>query len=291
MLAFKRYFTDDSRRDIAEILRCGDAAAVSIIGQKPLLKEETAVWEVPFEDEDFIWSAGIIPDDTSADSEGQMRQILEKYEALLSAQGLSIRDNCLRTWIFVRDIDNNYAGVVKGRKDYFDTIGLTEKTHYIASTGIEGNHADSSVLVTMDAFAVRGIDARQVKYLQALDHLNPTHEYGVTFERGTAFTHNGHRHLFISGTASIDDKGNVLYIGNVRKQTERAVENIRALLKDSPFPVNLEDAAQAIVYLRNDEDAPTVRAALAELVPGLKYIMVHGPVCRPTWLVEIECWF
>lgn len=290
MYAFTRYFTG-SDFSVAGTRPADGNGAVSVIGQKPLDGRETAVWNVPFEDGDFIWTADLVPDDTAADSEGQMRQILEKYEAMLAAQGLSIRDNCLRTWIFVRDIDNNYAGVVKGRKDYFDGIGLTKETHYIASTGIEGNAADPSVLVTMDAFAVRGIDSRNVRYLKALNRLNPTHEYGVTFERGTAFTHNGHSHIFISGTASIDDKGNVLYIGDVRKQTERTVGNIRALLQDAPFPRRLEDAEQAIVYLRNDADAPTVREALAELVPDLNYIMVHGPVCRPTWLVEIECWF
>lgn len=290
MYAFTRYFTG-SDFSVAGTRPADGNGAVSVIGQKPLDGRETAVWNVPFEDGDFIWTAGLVPDDTAADSEGQMRQILEKYEAMLAAQGLSIRDNCLRTWIFVRDIDNNYAGVVKGRKDYFDGIGLTKETHYIASTGIEGNAADPSVLVTMDAFAVRGIDSRNVRYLKALNRLNPTHEYGVTFERGTAFTHNGHSHIFISGTASIDDKGNVLYIGDVRKQTERTVGNIRALLQDAPFPRRLEDAEQAIVYLRNDADAPTVREALAELVPDLNYIMVHGPVCRPTWLVEIECYF
>lgn len=290
MYAFTRYFTE-SGFSVAGTRPADGNGAVSVIGQKPLDGRETAVWNVPFEDGDFIWTAGLVPDDTSADSEGQMRQILEKYEAMLASKGLSIKDNCLRTWIFVRDIDNNYSGVVKGRKDYFDGIGLTKETHYIASTGIEGNASDPSVLVTMDAFAVRGIDSRNVKYLQALDRLNPTHEYGVTFERGTAFTHNGHSHIFISGTASIDYKGNVLYIDDVRKQTERAVGNIRALLKDSPFPVRLEDAEQAIVYLRNDGDAPAVRETLEKFVPGLNYIMVHGPVCRPTWLVEIECYF
>lgn len=263
-------------------------AVCSVIGQKPLDGRPVAIWDVPHEDDDFIWSAGITADDKSADSEGQMRQILEKYERILGGKGLSIRENCLRTWIFVRDIDNNYAGVVKGRKEYFDTIALTKETHYIASTGIEGNAADSKVIVTMDAFAVRNIDQSKVRYLSALDHLNPTHEYGVTFERGTAFEHKGHRHIFISGTASIDSRGEVLYQGDVSLQTDRAIENIRALLADSPFPVSFGKEGQAIVYLRYQEDADEVRKALSLAAPDLNYIMVHAPVCRPAWLVEIE---
>ena len=101
MYAFTRYFTG-SDFSVAGNRPADGSRAVSVIGQKPLDGRETAVWNVPFEDGDFIWTAGLVPDDTAADSEGQMRQILEKYEAMLAAQGLSIRDNCLRTWIFVR---------------------------------------------------------------------------------------------------------------------------------------------------------------------------------------------
>ena len=257
------------------------------IGQWPLNDDEPLEWEVPFEDSDFVWNRHIVPADTTADSEGQTRQIFEQYESLLTEQGLSIKDNCLRTWLFVRDIDNNYAGVVKGRRDYFGEIGLTEKTHYIASTGINGNDPDPKVLVSMDAFAVRNIDPAKVRYLKALDHLNPTHEYGVTFERATLFEHNGLKRIFISGTASIDSKGDVMYGGDPSKQTERALENIRALLADGG--ATLGDVNEAIVYLRRPEDRDAVARVLAEKVPGWKCFMVHAPVCRPAWLVEIEC--
>lgn len=83
----------------------------------------------------------------------------------------------------------NYAGVVKARKEVFITQNLTEKTHYIASTGIEGRHADPSVLVQMDSYAVDGLEPGQIQFLYAPTHLNPTYEYGVTFERGTAVTY------------------------------------------------------------------------------------------------------
>ena len=257
------------------------------IGQWPLYEDQAPEWEVPFENGDFVWTQHIVPADTSQDSEGQTRQIFEQYEAMLGALGLSIRDNCLRTWIFVRDIDNNYAGVVKGRRDYFNDIGLTRQTHYIASTGINGNDPDPEVLVSMDAFAVRGVDPGKVRYLKAPDHLNPTHEYGVTFERATLFEHGGLRRIFISGTASIDPKGEVMYEGDPSKQTERALENIRALLADGD--ATLRDVDEAIVYLRRPEDRDRVARVLADQVPGWKCFMVHAPVCRPAWLVEIEC--
>ena len=101
MYAFTRYFTD-GEFSVTGNRPADGRGAVSVIGQKPLDGRRTAVWNVPFEDDDFLWTAGLVPDDTSADSEGQMRQILEKYEAILASKGLSIKDNCLRTWIFVR---------------------------------------------------------------------------------------------------------------------------------------------------------------------------------------------
>ena len=259
------------------------------IGQWPLYEDESLEldWEVPFEDKDFIWTQHIVPADTTQDSEGQTRQIFGQYQAALKAQGLSIEGNCLRTWLFVRDIDNNYAGVVKGRRDYFTEIGLTRETHYIASTGINGNDPDPKVLVSMDAFAVKNIDLGKVRYLKAPSHLNPTHEYGVTFERATLFEHNGLRRIFISGTASIDSKGEVLHVGDPSMQTERALENIRALLSDGG--ATLENVKEAIVYLRNPEDRDKVTRVLNTQVPDWKCFMVHAPVCRPAWLVEIEC--
>ena len=75
----------------------------------------------------------------------------------LMRQQMTLSANCLRTWLFVQNVDVNYAGVVKARRELFVTQGLTEQTYYIASTGIEGRHADPDVRVQMDAYAVEGL--------------------------------------------------------------------------------------------------------------------------------------
>ena len=120
--------------------------------------------------------------------------------------GLLLFCGSIRTCFFVRDVDVNYAGVVKGRKEEFVRLGLTEKTHYLASTGIQGQIADSRSLVLLDAYAVDGLQAEQIRFLHAPEYLNPTYEYGVTFERGTAVEYGDRKHIFISGTASIGGK-------------------------------------------------------------------------------------
>jgi hypothetical protein len=139
----------------------------------------------------------------------------------------------MRTWFFVQNVDVNYAGVVKARNEVFVTQNLTEKTHYIASTGIGGRHTDPAVLVQMDTYAVQGVSAEQVHFLYAPHHLNPTYEYGVSFERGTYVDYGDRRQVFISGTASINNKVRWCHPGDIRRQTERMWENVEALLKEA----------------------------------------------------------
>ena len=93
-----------------------------------------------------------------------------------------------------------------------------------------------------------GIEEHDKTYLKALDHLNPTHEYGVAFERGTRISLDQQLFL-ISGTASIDRHGNVVYMGDVMRQADRLLENIDALLHDCG--ASLDDMQYFIVYHAN----------------------------------------
>jgi hypothetical protein len=44
-----------------------------------------------------------------------------------------------------------------------------------------------------------------------------------------------------------------------------------------------------IVYLRDAADYPIVRPIVSAACPHLHPLYVLAPVCRPTWLVEMEC--
>ena len=228
--------------------------------------------------------AGGVGEDTTPDA--QMRSAFLQHQAWLDTYGLNVADHCHRTWIFVRDVDREYAAVVKSRNEYFSEIGLTKDTHFISSTGIGGASFDTSAAVAADFFAVSGVPETGVKYLQSLDHLNHTHEYGVAFERGTALDLPLGRHLLISGTASIDRYGQCLYRGDAVRQTERLVENIDALLRDGG--ASLADMQYMVCYLRDLADYPAVKACLQKLLPGVPCLMTLARVCRPEWLVEIE---
>ena len=209
-------------------------------------------------------------------------------ESMLKQYGSSIEASTARTWLYCRDVDNNYAGLVKARNAYFDTIGLTCDNRFIASTGIEGQSERPARLVKMDSLSYPGMDPAQYIYLAATDMLSPTALYGVRFERGTRVVFGDRSHYLISGTASIDRNGVVLYENNVRAQTQRVLDNVEALMVEGGG--SLQDLKLATVYLRSASDYSIVEEELKKRIPaGMPFVILLAPVCRPAWLVEMEC--
>ena len=247
--------------------------------------ERPGGYDVPARAERALWHTCLTS--PSGDSAQQTASILRSYENALRTQGGTLADNCIRTWFYVRDVDTQYAGMVSARRENFAEQGLTPATHYLASTGIQGIPASPRAIIQMDAYAVLGLKPGQQHHLKALSHLNPTIEYGVTFERATVVDYGDRSHCFISGTASIDNKGEVLHPGDIVSQTRRMWENVEALLAEGQFTA--QDMAQAIVYLRDAADYATVRQLFAEHYPTLPLVITHAPVCRPGWLIEMEC--
>ena len=232
------------------------------------------------------------------DSYEQTRLLFNKYLKTIEGTDMTMERNLIRTWIYVTNIDVNYQGVVEARNDIFDKEGLTADTHYIASTGIGGATPVRHAAVAIDFLTIPPIKEEDKKYLQALEHLNPAHEYGVAFERGTRLTlptHTLHpegsqqfkQQYFISGTASIDKHGDVVYEGDIVRQTGRLLENIGALLKDGDATMN--DIQYFIIYLRDISDYHTVDRLMQQFYPQIPRIIVEAKVCRPGWLIEMEC--
>ncbi|MDE6512552.1 MAG: hypothetical protein K2L05_00005, partial [Muribaculaceae bacterium] len=221
------------------------------------------------------------------DSEKSTRDMLIDLDRKLIGRDGSLAGSCLRTWLLVRDVDRNYAGVVKGRNEAFCAMGLTAETHFIASTGINGSVADSRRLVALDSVSYPGLDQSKVRYLTAPQWLNPTSEYGVAFERATAVELPGRRCVFVSGTASINNRGEVVYPGDVVAQAGRMLQNVEALLAEGGC--TMADVAHLLIYLRDPADAPVVSAMFEQRFPQLPHIVLHAPVCRPAWLIEVEC--
>jgi len=297
-IVFKRYFLSDATNQVP--LLPADCA-ISAIQQPPLDGSKLAVWfylqkgsrisnkegvtVVEHNGYQHLYQWGQVV--TEGDSYQQTKTLLEQYEKSLAKFGATLEANCVRTWFFVRDVDTQYAGMVNARKENFVEQGLTENTHYIASTGIGGLPADQRAIVQLGTYALIGHESSQTQYLYAKSHLNPTYEYGVTFERGVAVHFGDRDEIYISGTASINNRGEVVHVGDVVKQTERMWENVEALLREDD--ATFGDVAQMIVYLRDMGDYQVVKSMFDRQFPNVPCVFTLAPVCRPTWLIEMEC--
>jgi enamine deaminase RidA (YjgF/YER057c/UK114 family) len=224
--------------------------------------------------------------DEHSDSEKQTERIFRHLQKRLVEFNATIENSVLRTWIYAPHLDADYPGIVKARKELFDRINLTRETHYIASTGIQGGTGGRFCRVSMDAYAVIGVEKVDIRYIQAPEYLCPTHDYGVTFERATAVRLGQTDFLFISGTASIDKNGEIVHPGDVEKQTLRTLLNISALLDSGGF--ERENLSSFIVYLRDMADYGFIRPLVDQYHMNLPAVYVKAPVCRPGWLMEIE---
>ena len=299
-VVLKRYFLSDATNQVDLLKQMEGGAepyALSFVQQPPLNGTKIALWaylatgmqmsrrpsgliEARHGAYRHLWST---PERSEGpDAEQQTLHLFDDYIKKLAEEGCTLADNCMRTWLFVNDIDHYYAGVVKARNDIFATQNLTTQTHFLPSTGIEGGRG----FVQMDAYAIAGIQREQIGYLHAPTHLNRTSDYGVSFERGAYIDLGDRRQVLVSGTASINNRGEIVYPGDVAAQCHRMWENVEALLAESGC--TYEDAAQMIVYLRDPADYAVVRQLFEKRFPNHPWLIVLASVCRPGWLIEME---
>jgi enamine deaminase RidA (YjgF/YER057c/UK114 family) len=125
--------------------------------------------------------------------------------------------------------------------------------------------------------------------------LNEAYAYAKpsSFSRGMRIDLNGITILLISGTASIDEYGKSVHIGDFRAQMQRTLANITGLLESEGC--TWHDIVRTTCYLRDiDRDYEAFneeRTAFFKaqgLVPLPASTGIEAKLCRPELLVEIE---
>ena len=123
--------------------------------------------------------------------------------------------------------------------------------------------------------------------------LNEAYSYGSAFSRGMRIDLNGLVILLISGTASIDDEGQTVHVGDLRAQTRRTLRNITGLLASEG--ATWKDVVRTTCYLRDierDYKAFNEERTAFYLEQGLDPLPastgIQAILCRPELLVEIE---
>jgi len=123
--------------------------------------------------------------------------------------------------------------------------------------------------------------------------LNEAGEYGSSFSRGLRIDLNGLTILLISGTASIDEQGRSVHIGDFRAQCQRTYQNITALLEAEG--ATWKDIVRTSCYLRDIErdyaafnEERTAFFRQQGLEPAPASTGIQAILCRPELLIEIE---
>jgi 2-iminobutanoate/2-iminopropanoate deaminase len=133
------------------------------------------------------------------------------------------------------------------------------------------------------------------KAISAPEVLNEAYDYTrpSSFSRGMRLELNGLVVLLISGTASIGDHGETLYVGDFRAQCRRMLRNVTALL--AAEGATWKDVVRTTYYLRDiDRDYAAFneeRTAFykeQELDPLPASTGIQAKLCRPDLLVEME---
>lgn len=125
--------------------------------------------------------------------------------------------------------------------------------------------------------------------------LNEAYAYAKpsSFSRGMRIDLNGLTILLISGTASIDEDGRSVHIGDFRAQMRRTLENITGLLGSEGC--TWHDIVRTSCYLRdidrdyeifNEERTAFFNEQGLDPLPASTGI--QAKLCRPELLVEIE---
>jgi enamine deaminase RidA (YjgF/YER057c/UK114 family) len=133
------------------------------------------------------------------------------------------------------------------------------------------------------------------KAISAPEVLNEAYHYErpSSFSRGLRLDLNGLTVLLISGTASVDENGASVHIGDFRAQTRRTFRNIAALLASEG--ASWKDVVRTTCYLRdierdyaafNEERTAFYRQEGLDPLPASTGI--QAILCRPELLVEIE---
>ena len=203
-------------------------------------------------------------------------------ERLLHQCGMGFRD-VVRTWIHLRDIGRDYDALNKARREFFRHRGIEQRP---ASTGVQGIpfpdvHDFSISLQAMQS--PRPLDVT----LMSAPSLNEAWSYGADFSRGLRLADANKMTLYVSGTASIDEAGRTVHVGNFEAQVDRMLDNIASLLAQQG--ASFENLVSGVTYLTNPSDEPVLRSMCHERgFDGFPCVLVEAPLCRPELLCEAE---
>jgi len=214
---------------------------------------------------------------------GQTERAFDCAQSLLQGLGLTFKE-VIRTWLYVDELERDYDELNRVRNAFFQRLGVERLP---ASTGIQGGVYPPDRGGCMDLYALRTERPVRVEMMHA-PTLNEAPVYGSRFSRGLVVTRDDRSIAYVSGTASIDEQGQVVHVGDIEGQIHRMLLNVENLLAGSGAAMS--DIVRATTYLKEAGDYDLYQKIWrAKGLPrDIPHTICWADVCRPDWLCEIE---
>lgn len=230
----------------------------------------------------------------------QADSVLNKMREALNEAGFQFR-HLIRTWYYIggilqREGESIRYDLLNGiRSRFYDMVWDKGRCEYPASTGI-GMHGQG---IVMDGIAL--IPDPGVRLIRLENPLQiSAFDYDIPFDKRPRFCRaifvgDGNLGItFVSGTASIRGS-EVVYPGNIEKQTYVTIENIKRLInRDNlsrygiSWDVSLKDVRYIRIYLKKRSYYHKVKEICQRFFGDIPQLYLVADICRSSLLVEIE---
>ncbi len=219
---------------------------------------------------------------TGSDAFEQSSDMLRIAQHLLAQCGMGFHD-VVRTWIQLRDIDRDYDALNTARRQFFEDCRLELRP---ASTGVQGIPFPTGHVCSLSLQAVKSPQSVDVAPMST-PSLNEAWSYGADFSRGLRVVESNKVTLHISGTASIDEAGRTVHVGDFDAQAQRMLDNVESLLERQG--ATFGSLISGVTYLKRPSDIAALRALYRRRgFEGFPCPIVEAPLCRPELLCETE---
>ncbi|MGD0339554.1 MAG: RidA family protein [Bacteroidota bacterium] len=241
---------------------------------------------------------GVPTDVKNINRKSQSEAMFRQAERLLRAEGASYQD-VVRTWIYISDILEWYDDFNAVRNRCYSEYGFienadsrlqAEQMYLPASTGIEGRNP-SGLPATMDVFAVHRSPGSsiQIRPAYGIKQRSPF-RYGSAFSRAAVVEQPDSKLILVSGTASIDEHGKSVFIGNPAAQIRQTLDVVSVLIASEG--ATLQDLCEATVFLKRRQDFSVYQTIAEELgISSMPSVNVVADVCRDELLFELDAAF
>lgn len=215
----------------------------------------------------------------------QTHGMFQLAEEALQQAGMEFTD-VVRTWIHLREMDRDYADLNRARREFFEARGIDPAP---ASTGIGGSPVPGGHDLCLGLYAIQSAPKAPAaeRAIMTTPTLNEAPVYGSDFARGMRIDETNKVALHVSGTASIDETGETVHVGDFDAQVDRMLVNVGALLEGQG--ASFGDVVSGITYVKHAADATRLREKFQDAgFVGFPNVLVEAAVCRPELLCETE---